>query len=80
MASVRIIKGSLRNVVDEVQFEKLYKPNGWRLDEVEEQPSEMSKVIDTLHTESELKNYLKMKNTKAKQFDDKLFYSEINNE
>ncbi len=79
MASVRIIKGSLRNVVDEVQFERLYKPNGWRLDE-EEQPSEMSKVIDTLHTESELKNYLKMKNTKAKQFDDKLFYSETKNE
>jgi len=57
MASVKIIKGSLRNVVDEVQFEKLYKPNGWRLDEdavskIEE--SEEVKAVKNFKTENNL--------------------------
>ena len=49
MASLRIIKGSVRNVVDEVQFEKLYKPNGWKIDEFVdvEQPNEPTKDLKT---------------------------------
>lgn len=80
MASVKIIKGSLRNVVDEVQFEKLYKPNGWRLDEdavskIEE--SEEVKAVKNFKTETEITNYVNMKKKKPKKFDDKLFKEDI---
>jgi len=81
MAMLNIIKGSLKNIVDEAQFERLYKPNGWRIDETENPPeSEESKALKILHTEQEFKNYVKMSKTKPKQFDDKLFYSETENE
>ena len=78
MASIKIIKGSVRNVVDEVQFEKLYKPNGWKIDEFadEKQPNES---IKDLKTQTELKNYTQMKRQKTKKFNDKLFYSETEN-
>lgn len=74
MASVNIIKGSIRNVVDEVQFEKLYKPNGWVIDESVEKTKKP--VPDEIKTETELKNYIAMKNIKPKKFDDGLFYSD----
>ncbi|MGN0961246.1 MAG: hypothetical protein ACI4PF_03505 [Christensenellales bacterium] len=79
MASVRIIKGSLRNVVDEIQFEKLYKPNGWRLDEenASNDETEEVKAVKTLNTISEIKNFVNMKKKKPKKFDDKLFKEDI---
>lgn len=75
MPRVNIIKGSIRNVVDEEQFEKLYKPNGWRLDENQKDESQIP--LDLLNTESEVKNYIKMKNKQPKHFNDGLFYSDL---
>lgn len=75
---LNIIKGGITNVVDELTFERIYKPNGWRIDEsveVKEEPD-----INKVKTERELRNLQKMKNTKRKVFNDKIFYSEIDNE
>lgn len=81
MASVKIIKGSLRNVVDERQFEKLYRPNGWRLDEDNVLSSQVDsdevKAIKTFSTEAEVNNFVKMKKKKPRKFDDKLFKEDI---
>lgn len=75
---VNIIKGSIRNVVEEEQFEKLYKPNGWRLDDSVEDASKEPKIpLDILNTETEVKNYIKMTNKQPKKFNDGLFYSDI---
>lgn len=75
---VNIIKGSIRNVVEEEQFEKLYKPNGWRLDISEEKTSKEPQIpLDLLNTESEVKNYIKMTKKQPKHFDDGLFFSDL---
>lgn len=75
MASVKIIKGRIRNIVDEALFEKMYKPNGWRLDD--EEIKEEDVIPNSLQTATQLKNYQKMRNKSQKHFDDKLFYSDI---
>ena len=79
MPRVNIIKGSIRNVVEEEQFEKLYKPNGWLLDLSEDiaKDKEPQIPLDLLNTESEVKNYIKMKKKQPKRFDDGLFYSDL---
>ena len=33
MEILNIIKGSIRNIVSKEQFDKLYKPNGWKIDD-----------------------------------------------
>lgn len=75
MASVKIIKGRIRNIVDEALFEKMYKPNGWRLDD--EEIKEEDVIPNSLQTATQLKNYQKMRNKSQKHFDDKLFYSDL---
>lgn len=75
MASVKIIKGRIRNIVDEALFEKIYKPNGWRLDE--DVIHNENVIPEPLQTAAQLKNYQKMKNKSQKHFDDKLFYSDF---
>lgn len=75
MASVKIIKGRIRNIIDEALFEKIYKPNGWRLDEDAIQNE--SVIPEPLQTATQLKNYQIMKNKSHKHFNDKLFYSDI---
>lgn len=75
MASVRIIKGKIKNIVEESLFEKTYKPNGWHLDVQEQDAEEI--IPKSLKTTTQLKNYQKMKNRSQKHFDDKLFYSDI---
>lgn len=75
MASVKIIKGRIQNIVDEALFEKIYKPNGWRLDETEIQDENI--IPEPLQTASQLENYQKMKNRSQKHFDDKLFRSDL---
>ena len=75
---VNIIKGKIKNVVDEVTYERLYKPNGWRIDESAEIVGES--LVDKVKTQSELRNLTKMKKTKNKEFNDKIFYSEVDNE
>ena len=75
MASVKIIKGRIRNIVDEALFEKIYKPNGWRLDD--EEIKEEDVIPNSLQTATQLKNYQIMRNKSQKHFDDKLFYSDL---
>ena len=75
MASVKIIKGRIRNIVDEALFEKIYKPNGWRLDDEEIQEENI--IPNSLQTATQLKNYQKMKSKSQNHFDDKLFYSDL---
>ena len=61
MASVKIIKGKITNIVDEAMFEKLYKPNGWVLDNSSSQEKNPDNEIpDSINTQSELSNYKKM--------------------
>lgn len=70
MANLFIIKGSIRNVVDEAVYERIYKPEGWVIDETR-QP--VQKGVETeLKTEIELKNYTKMKKKTDKVFNDNL--------
>lgn len=77
MEILNIIKGSIRNLVSKEQFEKLYMPNGWKIDDsIQTQEND----IDLVKTENELKNLQKMKKVKSQVFDDKLFYSEIKEE
>lgn len=75
MASVKIIKGRIRNIVDEALFEKIYKPNGWQLDE--DTIEDENPIPKPLQTATQLKNYQKMKNKSQKHFDDKLFRSDL---
>ena len=75
MASVRIIKGKIKNIVEETTFKKIYEPNGWHLDTQEEMSE--NEVPQQLQTVTQLKNYEKMKRKSQKHFDDKLFYSDL---
>ena len=74
MAVVRIIfKGmsyDIHNVVDEEQFEKIYKPKGWVLENQEEEKKDP--YLEELQKEEEIKNYKTMKSKKPKAFDDGL--------
>ncbi len=80
MARVNIIKAGIKNVVEESIFEKLYKPNGWRINESIDSSEKNSDVpLKLLHTETEVKNYIKMTNKQPKHFDDGLFFSDIQN-
>lgn len=75
MKSLHIIfKGehnSVENIVDEAQYEKIYKPKGWEIVE-ETKPSEEAKTIEELKTEQKVKNYTQAKNKKQVVFDDNL--------
>lgn len=71
MANIYIIKGSIKNVVDEAVFERIYKPNGWVVDETR-QPKVENKIKEEIKTETELKNYTKMKKKTEKTFNDNL--------
>lgn len=70
MAELFIIKGSIKNVVSEEVFNRIYKPNGWVIDETR-QPVEKG-IEKELNTETELKNYTKMKKKTTKTFNDDL--------
>lgn len=71
MAELFIIKGSIKNVVSEEVFNRIYKPNGWVIDETR-QPVEKDENIEELKTETELNNYTKMKKKTTKTFNDDL--------
>lgn len=68
-------KNSVRNVVTEDQFEKLYKPRGWQID-TEYQPMPEDENIKELKTATKIKNYENMKKVKDSNFDDDLFKKE----
>ena len=74
MSELIAIKGGLRQPVDEATFKALYEPAGWRIDETAKPVvDEVQKTVAEMKTQTEAKNYTKMKNHKPKQFDDKLF-------
>lgn len=70
MANIFIIKGSIKNVVDEAVFERIYKPNGWVIDTTR-QPQPKT-VEQELVMEDKIKNY-----TKAKKKTDKVFNDDL---
>ena len=70
MAEVFIIKGSITNVVSQDLFDRVYKPNGWKLDKTR-QPAPKG-VEQELKTETEVKNYSAMKKKSDKVFNDNL--------
>lgn len=70
MANIFIIKGSIKNVVDEAVFERIYKPNGWVIDTTR-QPQPKT-VEQELAAEDKIKNY-----TKAKKKTDKVFNDDL---
>ena len=72
---VKIRKGEIYNIVDEEQFERVYKPNGWELAEVKEE-SKQDIPLELLHSETEVQNYIKMRSKTAKKFNDGLLKSE----
>lgn len=79
MSQVNIIKGSIKNIVDEEQFERLYKPNGWRIDDTIQAKNPKSEIpLNLLNTETEVRNYINMTKKQPKHFDDGLFFSDVN--
>lgn len=70
MADLFIIKGSITNVVSQELFDRVYKPNGWKIDK-NRQPVQKG-VEQELKTETEVKNYNNMKKKSEKVFDDNL--------
>jgi hypothetical protein len=76
--SLNIIKGSIRNVVDEVQFERLYKPHGWTIDDTAPVINEYAETVKALKTEKAILNYDKSLKKQPKYFNDKMYKSENN--
>ncbi len=77
---VDIIKGGIRQQVTELDFERNYKPKGWKIDKNPiRKTSEILETVKKLEestpvpSDTEVKNYLKMKKKTPKKFDDKLF-------
>lgn len=72
MKFLKIIKDGIDNVVDEVQFEKIYKPYGWKIVGDEGAPELTSSPQDEIIK----KNNARMKRQPEKKFDDKLIKGE----
>ena len=62
-------KGSVKTVVDETQFEKIYKPQGWKV----VSNAETGELINNINAEGKIKNINKMKKVKDEKFNDGLF-------
>lgn len=75
MKSVYIKKDGIVNVVDEAQFNSIYKPAGWVIDKAAESTS-AEKIIKELKTQTKIKNYTNMKKDSKKAFDDGLLKKE----
>lgn len=69
MRFFNIEKGSVKTVVDETQFEKIYKPQGWKI----VSNAETGELINNINAEGKIKNINKMKKVKDEKFNDGLF-------
>lgn len=69
MRFFNIEKGSVKTVVDETQFEKIYKPQGWKV----VSNAETGELINNINAEGKIKNINKMKKVKDEKFNDGLF-------
>lgn len=67
-----IEKDGIKNVIDERQFEALYKPKGWKIVGIVGEDTKESEIPTSPRDEIIIKNTDKMKRTKEKKFDDKL--------
>ena len=69
MKFYNIIKDGIKNVIDEWQYESIYKPAGWKIVGTEsfEKPSASIPQDEIIK-----KNTNKMKRTMPQKFDDKL--------
>ena len=69
MRFFNIEKGSVKTVIDEMQFEKIYKPQGWKV----VSNAETGELINNIKAEGKIKNINKMKKVKDEKFNDGLF-------
>lgn len=69
MRFFNIEKGSVKTVVDETQFEKIYKPQGWKI----VSNAETGELIRDKNAGEKIKNINKMKKVKDEKFNDGLF-------
>ena len=69
MRFFNIEKGSVKTVVDEMQLEKIYKPQGWKV----VSNAETGELINNINAEGKIKNINKMKKVKDEKFNDGLF-------
>ena len=69
MRFFNIEKGSVKTVVDEMQFEKIYKPQGWKV----VNDAETGELINNINAEGKIKNINKIKKVKDEKFNDGLF-------
>ena len=69
MRFFNIEKGSVKTVIDETQFEKIYKPQGWKV----VSNAETGELINNINAEGKIKNINKMKKVKDEKFNDGLF-------
>lgn len=72
MKFLKIQKDGIDNLVDEAQFEKIYKPYGWKVIKEEGGPELTSSPQDEIVK----KNNNRMRRQSAKKFDDKLIKGE----
>lgn len=79
MDKVNIKKGNIKNCVTRQQFEMIYKPNGWILDEEEHKEKTIVDEIESKGIKSEEQQvaYANAKKSRAKmKFNDNLFKGE----
>lgn len=65
MEFLHIIKGDIKNIVTREQFERIYKPQGWEIED----------AIETTE-EDKIKNFNLVQRHKRKYFDDGLIKDE----
>lgn len=73
MRFFNIVKDGIKNVIDEAQYEAIYKPAGWKIADANE--TAPKKTSDP-HDEIIIKNKEKMKRHAPQKFDDKLINGE----
>ena len=67
-----IEKNGIKNVIDERQYERIYKPKGWKITGIVGEDTRETEIPTSPRDEIIIKNTDKMKRTKEKKFDDKL--------
>lgn len=74
MKFFNIIKDGIKHIIDEAQYEAIYKPAGWKIVDVNE--TTPKKTSDP-HDEVIIKNTERMKRHAPQKFDDGLFRKDL---
>lgn len=72
MKFYNIMKDGIFNVIDEGQYEAIYKPKGWKITGIVGEDTRETEIPTSPRDEIIKKNTNKMKRTAPKKFDDKL--------